>query len=147
MRMGLPSPFDRATLLVMLFVETVCLGDLRQAAYDVEAASKKIMGASFRASQGETAGFMSLGPQVEEANLALARMVDTKIKSSLYLVSQAPEGTVIGSMVTEGDAVVNVDAEVSKRRARIWLNGGKWYIRDLNTTNGTYLIQGRMPCC
>ena len=50
MRMGLSSPFDRATLLAMLFVETVCLGDLRQAASDVEAASKKIMGASFRAS-------------------------------------------------------------------------------------------------
>ena len=73
---------------------------------------------------------MSLGPQVEEVNLALARMVGTKIKSSLYLVSQAPEGMVIGSMVTEGDAVVDVDAEVSKRRARIWLNGGKWYIQD-----------------
>lgn len=51
-------------------------------------------------------------------------------------------GTVVGSMVTEGDAVVDVDADVSKRHARIWLDGGKWYIQDLKSTNGTYLIRG-----
>ena len=58
----------------MLFVETGCLGDLRQAASDVEAALKKIMGSSFRTVQGATAGFMSFDPQVEGVNLALARM-------------------------------------------------------------------------
>lgn len=51
-----------------------------------------------------------LSSQMEEVNLALARMVGTKIKSGLHLVSQAPEGTVIGSMV----AAVGVDA--SRRR-------------------------------
>lgn len=126
----------------MIFIETGCLGDLRQAASDVEVASKKIMGSSFRTVQGATAGFMSFDPQVERVNLALARMVGTKIKSGLHPVSHAPEGAVIGSMVTEGDAVVNVDADVSKRHARIWLDGGKWYIQDLKSTNGTYLIRG-----
>lgn len=97
-------------LLVMLFVETGCLGDLRQAASGVEAASEKIMGASFRTVQGVAADFTSFDLQVEEVNLALARMVGTKIKSGLHPVSQAPGGTVIGSMVIEGDAVVGVDA-------------------------------------
>ena len=124
----------------MIFIETGCLGDLRQAAFDVEVASKKIMGSSFRTVQGATAGFMSFDSQVEGVNLALARMVGTKIKSGLHPVSHAPEGAVIGSMVTEGDAVV--DADVSKRHARIWLDGGKWYIQDLKSTNGTYLIRG-----
>lgn len=63
---------DRATLLVMLFVETGCLGDLRQAASGVEAASEKIMGVSFRTVQGVAADFTSFDLQVEEVNLALA---------------------------------------------------------------------------
>ena len=117
MRMDLPRESDRADLLAMLFVEVGCLGDSRKVASDVEAASRQIAGASFRTVQALASYFALAGDDAEE-NLALARIVgggsSAKMKANLHLVSHAPEGTIIGSMVTRGDAVVGVDADVPK---------------------------------
>jgi pSer/pThr/pTyr-binding forkhead associated (FHA) protein len=65
---------------------------------------------------------------------------------SFPVTKREKPGTRIGRAGFECDVALAGDDWVSHRHARIFLADGKWWIEDLGSTNGTYLIiSGRAP--
>jgi pSer/pThr/pTyr-binding forkhead associated (FHA) protein len=61
---------------------------------------------------------------------------------SFPVTKREERGTRIGREGVECDVALIGDVWVSQRHARIFLGDGKWWIEDLESTNGTYLIIG-----
>jgi pSer/pThr/pTyr-binding forkhead associated (FHA) protein len=65
---------------------------------------------------------------------------------SFPVTKREERGTRIGRAGVECDVALAGDEWVSLRHARVFLADGKWWIEDLESTNGTYLIiRGRAP--
>ncbi|MQL54923.1 FHA domain-containing protein [Acidianus ambivalens] len=72
----------------------------------------------------------------------IATPVSALNKSKLPLEFDVFESISIGR--SPENVIVIPDPEISRRHAIISLEGGKLYIEDLNSTNGTYLYDGKL---
>lgn len=138
----LDNETDRALLYLMLFVVTGCTGDPREGARAVEQFSSDRVGASFRTTEAHV-GMADEEPEDDFA-LGLMRIVGGKLKGpeAFYRLSATEKGTEIGTLSSEEGAITDVDADVSRRHARIYKRGTHWYIIGLGSTNGTTVISG-----
>jgi len=51
-----------------------------------------------------------------------------------------PDGLIVGLHPQEEPAATDVDRDVSLRHARLWIDDGKLFIEDLESTNGTSIL-------
>ena len=143
------SETDRALLYLMLFLVTGCIGDPGEAAQEVERFSTNRVGAAFRTTEaswddlGNANARSDAGVSEDMTLLGLMRIVDGKLKGgSLHRLTTDPAGTEMGSLAIGQNAITDVDADVSRHHARIYCEGGCWYIVGLKSTNGTSIISG-----
>ena len=150
--LDLKSPTQRALLYLMLFIVAGCTGDPHRAAQVVEDFAANYAGAAFQTVEASVmleaqSGEGDAGAVAEtevDVRLGLMRIVGGKLKggSSIYQLNTGAEGTVIGSLASGPGAITDVDADVSREHARIYREGGHWYIVGLKSTNGTTVISG-----
>lgn len=143
---GLRSEADRATLLVMLFVSTGCLGDPRAA---VDVVDRFV---TYKLALDVNTVEMDLGencpellepePDDEGLELGLLRVAGDVVRPPIYPLSCDPEGTVIGALADGKNVINDVDVDVSREHLRIWREHGTWLAQDLGSTNGSELISG-----
>ena len=146
----LESDVQRALLHLMLFVVAGCTGDPHRAAQAAADFADQRIGEAFRtieAHVGSGSGSSSMGEDSGDdavAQLGLMRIVHGKLKAGApaYRLNTSASGTVIGTLAAGPDAITDVDADVSREHARIYLEGGRWYIVGLKSTNGTTVISG-----
>ena len=134
---------DRTLLYFMLFVVTGCTGDPHKAAQTVERFSSDIVGSSFKTTMAEV-GMAEDQDEDEALHLGLMRVVGGKLKgvNAFYRLSTAENGSEIGTLASGEGAITDVDADVSRRHARVYKQGSHWYIIGLKSTNGTTVISG-----
>ena len=140
--LALDNETDRALLYFMLFVVTGCTGDPLEGAHSVEQFSSDNVGASFRTTEAQI-DVADEEPK-DDFSLGLMRIVGGKLKGpdAFYRLAATEKGTEIGTLSTEEGAITDVDADVSRRHARIYKQGTHWYIVGLGSTNGTTVISG-----
>ena len=131
--------------LVTLFVSCGCLCDPQGAVKTTEALISDKMGGHFSTTELSVGdGFPSdLDAEPKHAEkLGLIRIVGTAVKPPLYPLNDGEGGTVIGSLATGKGAITDVDRDVSRHHARVFVKDGTWYVEGLGSTNGTVLISG-----
>ena len=142
----LENETDRAALYVMLFLITGCLGNPAEAAQEVERFAANRVGSAFRTTEASWDGAETdecRDSGADDMLLGLMRIVDGKLKGgSLHRLSTSPDGTEIGALAAGADTITDVDADVSRHHARIYREGGRWFIVGLKSTNGTSIISG-----
>lgn len=134
---------DRALLLVMQFIATGCLTSPQAAAEKVDAFASASLALSLDT-------MVAASPPPRQASstasplpqLGLIRLVDGAFRPPIHKLSCEDTGTVLGCLPTGPSAIADVDPDVSRRHARIWRDGGHWYLVDLGSTNGTCVISG-----
>jgi len=141
-RLQLDSETDRVLLHLMLFVTAGCTGDAREAARIVEDYAASHLDVHFDTAETAISSVPESGTPDVELSLGLARIVSGKIKAGTQLYRLDPNGTELGLLPEGENAVSDVDSDVSRRHARIWREGGRWYIEGLQSTNGTLLVTG-----
>lgn len=141
--MKLANETDRALLYFMLFIAAGCTGDSRVAAQAVEKFASERVGSAFRTTLAEVGEASEEDDESFEA-LGLMRIVRGKLKgaSSFYVLATDAAGTEIGTLASGKNVITDVDADVSRRHARIYQNESHWYIEGLKSTNGTTVISG-----
>ena len=72
-----------------------------------------------------------------DSSFAVVRVCDGVIAAGAVLHPVPESGLVIGLLPREDNAATDVDADVSLRHARLWVEDGKLYVVDLGSTNGT----------
>lgn len=134
---------DKDLLYFMLFIVTGCTGDPREGAKCVEQFSSDNVGAFFRTAEADV-GMLDDVEEDEGYALGLMRIVGGKLKgaNAFYQLDPSEKGTEIGALSTEPGAITDVDADVSRRHARIYKQGPHWYLIGLKSTNGTTVISG-----
>lgn len=143
---GFHSEADRATLLVMLFVTTGCLGDPRSAVDVVERFVE------YKLAMDVGTVEMGVGrddpsesadkPSKQEVQLGLLRVAGDVVRPPIYPLSCSARGTVIGALVDGEGSINDVDVDVSREHLRIWREGGIWFAQGLGSANGSELISG-----
>lgn len=141
--MELPNERERASLYLMLFVATGCLGNPGEAAAVVgDFVSEKLTSALHTVETDVGPGFASHATPRADTVLGLLRLVDGSVREPLHKLATSPEGTVIGSLPNDANGISDVDGDVSRRHLRIWREEGRWYAQGLGSTNGTVLLSG-----
>lgn len=134
---------DRAVLLVMAFITVGCLADPYAATEAVERFTQQHLASSLGTviSGGPKRGGTVIGLEATD-QLGLVRVVDGAVRPPIHPLSLDPAGTVIGSLPSASSAITDVEVDVSRQHLVVWCQGGSWWIRGMNSTNGTYLISG-----
>lgn len=142
-QMELSNLTDKATLLVLQFISTGCLGNPQRATEITQEFARHILSSSFRtdiAREGDTPAIM---PENTDVRYGLCRIVNGKMRMPTYPLSTSPEGTEIGSLTTAANAINDVDVTVSRRHLRVYRDeSGRWFAQGLGSTNGTTVIRG-----
>lgn len=138
---------EKSTLLAMLFIATGALGDPTRAAQIVETYCADKMGGHFGTTETTVGSRFGTRAATEHLpvgipSLGLLRMDGDRIDMHVYLLSRAPQGTVVGSLPKTNPSITDVGADASREHLRIWLEGGHWYVQGLGSTNGTVLEPG-----
>ena len=145
-QMELASPADKASLLVLQFIATGCLGDPVRATEITMGRSRQIVNSSFKTDVSyEVEGVSSHEDAAERpvAALGLCRVEGGKLVLPVLPLTTDPAGTEIGSLTIAEHAINDVGDTVSKRHARVYFDGqGSWYVEGLGSTNGTTIIRG-----
>lgn len=143
-QMELSNLTDKATLLVLQFICTGCLGDPSRATEITQDFSRRILSAaSFRTDVAREGEGYPVTTQALNTRFGLCRIIDGKIRMPTYPLNIGPEGTEIGSLATAAHAINDVDRTVSRRHLLIYRDeDGRWWARGLGSTNGTVVIRG-----
>lgn len=136
----LAQPQDRALLLLMLLVVTGCTGNPHTASHTVVDYATNILGSDYHTAQTVFCTPSTDPAERDETTLGLVRVIDGHILKDTPLHVLNPAGTTIGLMPRARHTVIDVGDDVSREHARIWREGGRWLIRDLDSTNGTRVI-------
>ena len=143
-QMELSNETDKATLLVLQFIATGCLGDSARAAELTQEYTRRIFSAGFRTAlphEGEAP--VGIAEEDADTHLGLCRIIDGKLKMPAHPLSTDEFGTEIGLFATGPCAINDVDQTVSRRHVRIVRDSaGRWYAQGLGSTNGTTVIRG-----
>ena len=143
-QMELASETDKATLLMLQFIATGCLGDPARAAELTQEYTRRLFSAGFRTAlphEGEAPS--GIAEEDVDTHLGLCRIIDGKLKMPAYPLSTEEAGTEIGLFATGPCAINDVDQTVSRRHLRIVRDSsGRWYAQGLGSTNGTTVIRG-----
>ena len=140
------SQLDASALpLWALFVARGCLCDPQAAVETTESLIANKMGGHFSTTELTVGDGFSGKPDAEPKHaerLGLIRIVGTAVKPPLYPLNDGEGGTVIGSLATGKGAITDVDRDVSRHHARVFVQDGTWYVEGLGSTNGTVLLSG-----
>lgn len=141
------APRDRGTLALMLFIAAGCIGDPLEAARVVDRYASTKLACDLRTVETDASSARRAAlerPQPDLHGLSLLRLVGAKARYPMHPVSTAPEGSVVGTLADGPHDITDVDADVSRRHARIWRDqaSGRWYVEGLGSTNGTAVISG-----
>lgn len=142
-QMELSNTADKATLLILQFIATGCLGNPARAAEITQEFSRRIINSSFSTSIAQEG--TSPAPLQDESTtkLGLCRIIDGRLRMPAHTLSTLPNGTEIGSLSTSDSAINDVDETVSRRHLRVYRGSdGQWYAIGLGSTNGTSVIRG-----
>ena len=132
----------RCLLYLMLFVITGCTGNPKTAAILTVDYATNVFGADFHTIQSVITAAEQPDDVTADIVLGLVRVSNGHIKAGSHLHMLHPDGTEIGLLPTARHTVTDVDEDVSRSHALIWREDGQWFLRDLNSTNGTHLILG-----
>ena len=134
---------DRAVLLVMAFIAVGCLADPHAVSEIVEQFTRKQLASSLGTviSGGPKRGGTVIGLEATD-QLGLVRVVDGAVRPPIHPLSLDPAGTIVGSLPTRSNAITDVEVDVSRQHLVIWCQGGSWWARGMDSTNGTHLITG-----
>ena len=138
----LPSERNRTLLAFMMFVITGCIGNPKVAALLVVQYATDVLGADFQTAQTIVSVATMPRPAKADVRLGLVRIIDGHIVAGSRMHMLHPDGTEIGLLPASRHVVTDVADDVSRRHARIWREGGHWYVAGLGSTNGTRLISG-----
>lgn len=133
---------DRAVLLVMAFIAAGCLGDPRAAATVVEQFMKSKLASDLVTQESASSRTNGVLERPAAMSLGLIRVIDGAVKPPIYPLADDGRITVIGSMPREGDAITNVDTDVSRQHLKIWQQDGSWWCQGMGSTNGSFVILG-----
>lgn len=137
---------ERAEIAMVLFVAAACTGNVR---YAVECAvdfSKSTHGSGMTTPMitpnypDGTEGSSASRPM--KTTIGLLRMTDGFIVGDTHWIDPDARETEIGAMALDEGSISDVGVDVSAHHAVITHEDDGWYIKDLNSSNGTYLING-----
>ena len=135
----LRTEHDRPLLLMMLFCVTGCLADAREATIIVEAfARNKLAQDLATVTVTQTARAVSV---LNDQAISLGLLREIGGTAVPPIIPLNPDGSMVGALATGPGAITNVEADVSRRHARIWRDGNRWLCEGLGSTNGTTIIK------
>lgn len=140
---------ERAEAAMVLFVAAGCSADV---GYAVEYAMnyiRSVLGGQLGTPTSRPVR-VACGGELDDVmderhTLGVVRIAGGCISSDLYWVDPESDGVEIGALVTGPFDIADVDGDVSARHARIWyddVEGGRWLLQDLESTNGTIVVGG-----
>lgn len=136
---------DRATIAVLAFVAAGCLGSPGRAVQLTEEFMRKSLALSFSTIDLASTDLdtpRGQGDAPVASGLGLVRLVNGAMTTSIYRLSAAPEGSVVGAFATGPNAIIDVGPTVSRQHLRIWLDAsGRWLCQGLGSTNGSYITR------
>lgn len=137
------SDADKASVIMLAFIGTGCLGNPSEAVRLVNELMSSIMASGFRTGLMDDSNYVAEEPPQEE-KIALVRVIDGGLDlNNMHVLSTDPEGTIIGALATEANSISDVGPLVSKRHVRVFRSPeGAWFAQGLGSTNGTKLIDG-----
>lgn len=135
--MTLANEKDRASVFVMLFIATGCLG-LPYRAFQLadDFARAKLSG--YFHTKMDVDGPAPAPPVPRETTMVLVRERNGVGGSKFYHLD--PAGTEIGAFSDGPSDISEVEIDVSAPHLRIWREGGLWYCEGLGSTNGTTIV-------
>lgn len=138
-----PAQADKAVLLVMLFLICGCLGDPDTAVKTARKFMEQKLAFTFTTLEPE---FLDNGQDAKPApspeRLGFIRIDNGIARSSVYPLSTANEGTVIGMLATGKNGINDVGIDVSRKHLRVFKHGDAWFAQGLGSTNGSTLLSG-----
>ena len=131
---------DQSLLMLMLFVITGCTGNPHTASLIVVDYATNVLGADYHTAQTICVPRDNT-PEEKSVTLGLVRIHHGHILKGTPMHVLNPAGTIIGLMPHAKHTVVDVGEDVSLEHALVWrADDGRWYIRDLDSTNGTRVM-------
>ena len=135
--MTLSNEKDRASVFVLLFIATGCLGNPSGAFRLAEDFARTKLCGYFRTKMD--AGVPVPAPSApRETSMALVRERNGVGDSRFYQLD--PAGTEIGAFSDGPSDISEVELDVSAPHLRIWREDGRWYCEGLGSTNGTTIV-------
>ena len=132
----------RVVLHTMLFVITGCIGDPRTASLLTIDYATNFMGADYHTAPTVIGNVPAQDESQTNIGLGLVRIVDGFVKSGSLMHVLDAEGTELGLLPQTKHTVSDVGEDASRRHAFMWKQDGRWFIRDLGSTNGTRVVSG-----
>lgn len=138
------SPGERAEMLMVLLVATGCSGQVRAAvAYTMDYARKMFDARPSTPPSVEWDAQAEASASEAPHAMGLLRLKDALVTGGPYWIEPAGEGAQIGALATGEHDVTDVEDDVSGLHLRIWHDAEcGWLVEDLDSTNGTQLVDG-----
>lgn len=139
---------ERAEIAMVLFVATACTGNVNKAVESALEFSKSVHGVGMSTPMitpdgGESTGREELRSSQLQTTIGLLRSVDGYVVGDTHWMDQRTGGVEIGAMALDANAINDVGVDVSAHHARVLQkDDGTWWIEDLGSTNGTFVIDG-----
>lgn len=135
--MTLANEKDRASVYVLLFVATGCLGQPYRAFKLADEFARAKLSGYFRTKM-DADGPVPEPVAPRETSMALVRERNGVGDSRFYQLD--PAGTEIGAFSDGPSDISEVELDVSAPHLRIWREKGHWYCEGLGSTNGTTIV-------
>lgn len=138
---------DRLYIHLIFFIVTGCLGDpARAIEYTESFVSDQMLSTLGTVETTVTSFFSTTARPTGDIRLGLLRVVGNSARPPLRPLTTNPVGSIIGSLTGDGNAIIDVDFDVSRQHLRIWFQDGRWLAQGLDSTNGSFLISGVDRC-
>lgn len=138
---------DHLYIHLIFFIVTGCLGDpARAIEYTESFVSDQMLSTLGTVETTVTSFFSTTARPTGDVRLGLLRVVGNSARPPLRPLTTDPVGSIIGSLTGDGNAITDVDSDVSRQHLRIWFQDGRWLAQGLDSTNGSFLISGVDRC-